>query len=51
METEPSKGSSPHLVVHVAESGSSSMGTEVLPEMQIEEDPEESMLENGFHTL
>ena len=39
METDPSKGSSPHPVVHVAESGSSSASTEVLSEMQLDEDP------------
>ena len=50
METDPSEGSSPHPVVHVAESDSSSVGTKVLLEMQLEEDPEELVLENGFHT-
>ena len=49
METNPSKGSSPTSVLQVAKSSSSSTSTEVLPEMQIEEDPEESVLKNGFH--
>ena len=39
MEIDPSKGSSPHPVVHVAESGSSSASTEVLSKMQLDEDP------------
>ena len=51
METDPSEGSSPHPVMHVAESGSSSAGIEVLPEILLEEDLEEPVLENGFHTL
>ena len=51
MEIEPSEGSSPHSIVHVAKSGSSSASTKVLPEMQQEEDPGELVLENGFHTL
>ena len=50
METDPFEGSSPIFVLHVAKFGSSSASTEVLPKMQIEEDPEEPVLDNGFHT-
>ena len=45
METNPSKGSSSRSVLHVAESDSSSASIEVLPEIQLEEDPEEPVLE------
>ena len=46
MEIDPSKGSLPYSVLHVAELGSSSAGTEVLSKMQLEEDLEEPLLEN-----
>ena len=48
IETKPSKESLPTTVLHVAESGSSFAGIEVPPKMQMEEDPEEPVLENGF---
>ena len=50
IETDPFEGSSPHSVLHVAEYGSSSTGTEALPEIQPKEDPGEPVLENQFHT-
>ena len=50
METDPSEGSSPHSVLHVAKSNSSSSSTKVLPKMQLKEDPFEPVLENGFQT-
>ena len=50
METDPSQGSSLHSIMHVDESSSSSVGIEVLLEMQLEEDSEELVLENMFHT-
>ena len=51
MEIDPLEGSSPTIVLHVAESGSFSVSKKVLPEMHTEEDPDdELMLENGFHT-
>ena len=46
IETDPSKGSLPHSVLHVIEPGSSSVGIEILPE----EDLGEPVLENEFHT-
>ena len=51
IETDPSERSSPATVLHIAESGSSSADTVVLPEMQMEEDLEEPVLENEFVTL
>ena len=50
METDPSERSSPTSVLHVAKSDSFSAGTEVLQEVQMEENPKELVLENGFHT-
>ena len=50
MEMDPLEESSLTTILHVAEFGSSSAGTVVLPEMQLEEDLEEPVLENGFHT-
>ena len=51
MEMDPSKERSPTTDLHVAESCSSSTSIDVLPEIRLEEDPEEPVLENGFHTL
>ena len=50
MEMDPLEEILPTTILHVVEFGSSSAGIEVLPEMQLEEDLEEPVLENRFHT-
>ena len=50
IETDQSEESSPTVIVNTVKSSSSSASTEVLPKMQKEEDPEQPVLENGFHT-
>ena len=50
MEIDPSEKPMPCSFLHATESDSSSAGIEVLPEMQLVEDPEEPVLENMFHT-
>ena len=51
METDLFEGSSPHSVLHVAESDSSFTGTKVLSKIKSEEGSGELVLENEFHTL